>query len=143
MSTIFFSSCRRPAVALCLAGLFLSASAQGLLRPGAAEPAGERPVTSPSLAVAVDSAWRLGAASRSLASRQAELDARQQAARSWLSGPPSLSLSQRTDRLNANQGLSEYEAGLSMPLWNPGMRAATSAQVDAERAALSTTPQAG
>ena len=143
MSTFFFSRCHRPAVALCLAGLFLSASAQGLARPGAAEPAAELSATSPSLAVAVEAAWRLGAGSRSLASRQAELDARQQAARSWLSGPPSLNLSQRTDRLTTNQGLREYEAGLSMPLWSPGTRAATSAQVDAERAALSTEPQAG
>ncbi len=143
MSTFFFSRCRRPAVALCLAGLLLSASAQGLARPGAAEPAAELSATSPSLAVAVEAAWRLGAGSRSLASRQAELEARQQAARSWLSGPPSLNLSQRTDRLTTNQGLREYEAGLSMPLWSPGTRAATSAQVDAERAALSTEPQAG
>lgn len=143
MSTFFFSRCRRPAVALCLAGLLLGASAQGLARPGAAEPAAELSATSPSLAVAVEAAWRLGAGSRSLASRQAELDARQQAARSWLSGPPSLNLSQRTDRLTTNQGLREYEAGVSMPLWSPGTRAATSAQVDAERAALSTEPQAG
>ena len=143
MSTFFFSRCRRPAVALCLAGLLLSASAQGLARPGAAEPAAELSATSPSLAVAVEAAWRLGAGSRSLSSRQAELEARQKAARSWLSGPPSLNLSQRTDRLNTNQGLREYEAGLSMPLWSPGTRAATSAQVDAERAALSTEPQAG
>ncbi len=139
MSTFFLSRYRRPAVALWLAGSFLSASAQGLAPPGAAEPA----ATSPSLAVAVEAAWRLGAASRSLTSRQAELDARQQAARSWLSGPASLNLSQRTDRLNSNQGLREYEAGLSMPVWSPGTRAATSAQVDAERAALSTAQLAG
>lgn len=143
MSTFFLARYRCPAVALCLAGSFLSASAQGLAQSGVAESAAEPSTTSPSLAVAVEAAWRLGAASRSLMSRQAGLDARQQAARSWLSGPPSLNLSQRTDRLNTNQGLREYEAGLSMPLWNPGTRAATSAQVDAERAVLSTEPQAG
>ena len=138
-----FARYRCPAVALCLAGSFLSASAQGLTHPGVAESAADLSARSPSLAVAVEAAWRLGAASRSLTNRQAGLDARQQAARSWLSGPPSLNLNQRTDRLNTNQGLREYEAGLLMPLWSPGTRAATSAQVDAERAVLSTEPQAG
>ena len=143
MSTLYFSRCRRPAVALCLVAAFLgvsvSVSAQKLTQPEVAEPVTPRPL----LAVALEAAWRLGAASRSLTNRQAELEARQQAASSWMSAPPSLSLSQRSDRLNANQGLREYEAGLSMPLWSPGTRAATRAQVDADLALLSTEPLAG
>ena len=130
MSSLIFSPQRLSTVVWCLAAVSFGTVAQ------------ELPPNPPPLSVALDAAWRLSAGSRSLVNRQAELDARQQAAGAWLSAPPSLSLSQRTDRLNANQGLRESEASLALPLWNPGTRAATRAQVDADRAALTTEPRA-
>ena len=71
-----------------------------------------------------------------MANRQAELNAREQAANAVLSGTPSVTLSQRSDRLNANRGLREYEAGLAFPLWRAGVRAATTTQVESDRSAL-------
>ena len=130
MSLFFFSPRRLSAVVWCLAAVSLGTVAQ------------ELPAHPPPLSVALDAAWRLSAGSRSLSNRQAELDARQQAAGAWLSAPPSLSLSQRSDRLNANQGLRESEASVALPLWSPGTRAATRAQVDADRAALAAEPRA-
>lgn len=134
MSYFLFSPQRRSAVVWCFAVVSFGTGAQQL---PAKSPA------LPSLSVALEAAWRLNAGSRSLGNRQAELDARQQAAGAFLSAPPSLSLSQRSDRLHANQGLLESEASLALPLWNPGTRAATQAQVDADRAALTAEPPAG
>lgn len=130
MSLFFFSPHRLSGVVWCLAAMSFGTGAQ------------ELPPSPPPLSVALDAAWRLSAGSRSLGNRQAELDARQQAAGAWWSAPPSLSLSQRSDRLNANQGLRELEASVALPLWMPGTRAATRAQVDADRAALTAEPRA-
>lgn len=90
----------------------------------------------PTLREAAEAAWSLSSPSRSARQRQAELDARGRAAASFLAGPPSVDVSHRTDRPAGNAGLRETEAGLSAPLWWPGVRAATAAHVDADRAAL-------
>lgn len=90
----------------------------------------------PTLAEALAAAWALSAPARSFANRQAELDARAQAAQGLLAAPPSVTLSQRSDRTASNLGLREYEAGIELPLWNPGMRDATARQVAAERGAF-------
>ena len=124
MSHFYFPLRRLSAAVWCLAAVSFGTVAQDL------------PLDPPPLSVALDAAWRLSSGSRSQVNRQAELDARQQAAGAWLSAPPSLSFSQRSDRLNANQGLRESEASVALPLWNPGTRSATGAQVDADRAAL-------
>ena len=124
MSHFYFPLRRLSAAVWCLAAVSFGTGAQDL------------PTSPPPLSAALDAAWRLNAGSRSLSNRQAGLDARQQAVGAWLSAPPSLSLSQRSDRLNANQGLRESEASLALPLWNPGTQAATRAQLDADRAAL-------
>lgn len=111
----------RPCVALVIGISFsLSALAQG----------------STSLREASDAAWALSPQVRALQHRQAELDARGRAASSLLAGPPSVSLSQRTDRIGSNGGLRESEAEISAPLWNPRVRSATAAQVDADRTRL-------
>lgn len=89
-----------------------------------------------SLREALDAAWALNPASRAAASRQGEVQARADAARSLLSGSPSATLAHRTDRLQANGGLREYEAEIGLPLWNPGMRHATQRQVAADAALL-------
>ena len=119
------------AVVACLWAVWSAAAAAELLPP--------LPV--PTLNTALDAAWRLSAGQRSLFHRQAALDARQQAADAWLSAAPSVTLSQRSDRLHSNLGLREYEAGLALPLWSPGVRAATADQVGADQAVLRSEPQ--
>ncbi|MGY8903539.1 MAG: hypothetical protein ACKVIH_03200 [Burkholderiales bacterium] len=69
-------------------------------------------------------------------SRQAELNARQRASEAFLSSPPSVTLTHRNDRPASNLGLREYEAELGLPLWNPGVRSATAAQITADRTAF-------
>ncbi len=89
-----------------------------------------------SLRAAVDAAWNLSPQARSQQNRLAELDARRNAAASWFSGPPALTLAHRTDSVGTNEGLREMEAEISAPVWSPAVRRATSAQVDAERNTL-------
>lgn len=89
----------------------------------------------PTLREAVDAAWRLSPQARALASRQAELDARSRAAGHFLAGPPTVSLAHKAGR-GAASGAQETEAEISAPLWQPRLRSATSAQVEADRAAL-------
>ena len=92
--------------------------------------------TNPSLRQAVDAAWALSPQARALQSRQAELDARDRAASSLISGPPSVTLSHRTDRVGSNGGRREYEVEVAAPLWAPGVRGATADQARADRTAL-------
>lgn len=90
----------------------------------------------PSLAASLEAAWSLSPSVRSLQSRQAELNARQRASEALLSSPPSVTLTHRNDRPASNLGLREYEAELGLPLWNPGVRSATAAQITADRIAF-------
>lgn len=112
----------RPAVAVLLGWMAFSGSSHAQ--------------TSPSLRQAVEAAWSLSPQARGLASRQAELDTRARAASSLISGPPSLSLGHRTDRVGSNGGLRESEVEVSAPVWTPGVRRATADQVEADRAAF-------
>ena len=87
----------------------------------------------PSLRDAVEAAWALSAQARAQQNHQAELDARARAVSALVSGPPSVALSHRTDRLSGNAGLRELEAELSVPLWSPNVRQASAEQVRADR----------
>lgn len=89
----------------------------------------------PTLRDAVDAAWLLSPQARSLASRQAELDARSRAATGLLAGPLTVSIAHKAGRGAAN-GAQETEAEVSAPLWQPRLRKATASQVEADRAAL-------
>jgi cobalt-zinc-cadmium efflux system outer membrane protein len=122
---VLLLSLRRAGV---VAGLCLGLSAAAQAQSPAPAPV--------SLRQALDAAWALSPAARAAASRQAELQARADAARGLLSGSPSATLAHRTDRLQANGGLREYEAEVGLPLWNPGMRQATQRQVAADAALL-------
>jgi outer membrane protein TolC len=42
---------------------------------------------------------------------------------SWLADRPTATFRYQTDRFGPDNGLQEYEAGISLPLWNPGGRA--------------------
>ena len=118
-------SLRRASV---VAGLCLGLSVAAQAQPNTPAPV--------SLRQALDAAWALSPVARATTSRQAELQARADAARGLLSGSPSATLAHRTDRLQANGGLREYEAEIGLPLWNPGMRHATQRQVTADAALL-------
>ncbi len=82
---------------------------------------------------ALDAAWQISSQSRSLDNRRSELAAKEKAASSWISGEPVAGIAHRTDRLNKNEGFREYEAEIELPLWNPGVRKATQADVSAQR----------
>ncbi|MET0310487.1 MAG: TolC family protein [Burkholderiaceae bacterium] len=109
--------------------------AAGVLLAGAVA-AQPLPDLRPSLNEAVEQAWRLTAESRSARLRAEEFDARTRAAASFMAGAPSVGVAHRTDRPGTNAGLRESEVELSVPLWRAGVRNATLAQVDADRAAL-------
>ena len=91
------------------------------------------PLPAPTLKQALDAAWRLSPSTRAEGNRRSELAAKEKAATSWISGEPVAGIAHRTDGLNRNEGFREYEAGLELPLWNPGVRAAAQADVSAQR----------
>jgi outer membrane protein TolC len=48
--------------------------------------------------------------------------ARTRGLRGWLADAPALSMRYQSDRWNTDQGLTEYEAGVLLPLWTPAQR---------------------
>ncbi len=97
--------------------------------------------SSVSLRQALDAAWALDAASKTQSFKQSELAARQRAALGWIAGEPSVTLAHRTDRLNANGGLREYEAEIDLPLWNRRTQAATKQTIFADEQLLASSVQ--
>ena len=86
------------------------------------------------LRMALDAAWHRAVAARESAGSRRLADADRAAAASPWAAPPSLTLSHRSDRLQANAGKRETEVGLSIPLWLPGQRTARGATADAAAA---------
>ena len=111
------------AVSACTATVSLSSLAQSL-------PAGT--ASGPTFAQVVDAAWQRSAAGQSAQARRNQQRAAQDAAGSLTPAPPSVALSQRSDRLNRNLGVRETEVELALPLWLPGTRAAALALAGAE-----------
>lgn len=97
--------------------------------------------SSVSLRQALDAAWALDAASKTLSFKQSELAARQRAASGWIAGEPSVTLAHRTDRVNTNGGLREYEAEVDLPLWNRRTQAATQQTIFADEQLLASSVQ--
>lgn len=92
---------------------------------------------------AVAQAWSRHPQAAALQAREVEAQARGEVAAGLTPSPPSIALSQLSDRFYANQGKQEWELELSVPLWLRGQRAAraleadrTLAEVTARRAAL-------
>lgn len=89
---------------------------------------------------AVEKAWERQPTAQAQSFRTAELAARAKAANAWVPAPPSIGLSERSDRLNRKAGSREVEAELSVPLWLPGQRqresAVAAADQDLQRDAL-------
>ena len=91
------------------------------------------PAQAQTLREAVETAWQRQPAAQAQIFRSAELAARAKAANAWVPSPPSIGLSERSDRFNRNAGAREVEAELSVPLWLPGQRQRESALAAAEQ----------
>lgn len=83
-----------------------------------------------------DAAWARQPEALALQARREAARARQKAAQAWTPEPAALELSNKTDRLNRNQGVRELEVGVAVPLWLPGERSKSAALADAEEAAI-------
>ena len=84
---------------------------------------------------AFDAAW-LHNPSRAFDSHHIELQARQRAAARWFYGEPLATVAHRTDRFSQNEGFRDVDAELELPLWNPGVRAATQNDISAQQQLL-------
>jgi len=78
----------------------------------------------PTLAAAVDAAWQRAVAARVAIGEQRAAAAVADSAGRWWAEPPSIALSQRTDRWYDDLGKREYGVDLNLPLWLPGQRSA-------------------
>lgn len=76
------------------------------------------------LAQAIESAWQRAAESTATQGFLRRAQAEQAVGAAGWAAPPSLELSQRTDRGLSGTGVRETELGVSFPLWLPGQRAA-------------------
>ena len=83
-----------------------------------------------------DAAWARQPEAMALQSRREAARAQQSAAQAWTPEPAALEVSNKTDRLNRNEGAREFEVGVAVPLWLPGERGNSVALADAEGAAI-------
>lgn len=82
---------------------------------------------------AVERAWARQPAYQAQPARAEEFAAKRDAAQALFPEPPSLSVGNRNDRLNRNEGVREWEAEIALPLWLPGEQGRQAAIVSAER----------
>jgi cobalt-zinc-cadmium efflux system outer membrane protein len=102
----------------------------------AAPAAPQTAATSLSLRQVFDAAWARQPEAMALQARRDAARAQQSAATAWTPEPSALEISNKTDRLNRNQGAREVEVGVAVPLWLPGERGRTAALAEAEGAAI-------
>jgi hypothetical protein len=76
------------------------------------------------IAAALDQAWSRHPQAVTFVARAAEVTARADLAASFTPTAPSISLSNVSDRLNADAGKDAWELEVAVPLWLPGLRAA-------------------
>jgi outer membrane protein, heavy metal efflux system len=92
----------------------------------------------PTWADAVERAWQRSLEAADAQGQQRKAQAEQSAAASWVTGAPSLELSQRQGQGSAAKGERETEVGVVLPLWRWGQRdAAIGAGQAQARAAVS------
>jgi len=82
---------------------------------------------------AVERAWARQPAYQAQPARAEEFAAKRDAAQALFPEPPSLSVSNRDDRLHRNEGARELSAAIALPLWLPGEQGRQAAIVSAER----------
>lgn len=95
-----------------------------------------QPVYAASLRAALDQAWEKSPQAQTLEAKRAESNAQGVAANSLLAGAPAVILGHRSDQLNNNAGVREWEAGMALPIWLPGQRDARQHQAKAGRVSL-------
>ena len=81
---------------------------------------------------AFDAAWARQPEAAALGLRRDAALAQQQAAASWTPEPMALTLANKTDRFQRNEGVRELEVGIAVPLWLPGERMRSGALAEAE-----------
>ena len=77
----------------------------------------------------LDHAW----SNQAQSARNAQYDAQVSASSALLPEPPTLSISGRSDQIDANNGLREWEAEISQPIWLWGQRERAQAVAQSER----------
>ncbi|HSD59364.1 MAG TPA: TolC family protein [Burkholderiales bacterium] len=82
---------------------------------------------------ALDQAWARSPQAQAAEAREAELNARLEAAGSLLPAPPAVSLGYRSDQLNDKLGKREWGAEIEFPLWLPGEQRARLDAADREQ----------
>lgn len=87
------------------------------------------PLPAATLRDVLDHAW----SNQPESARLAQYDAQLAASRAWLPEPATLSLSGRSDRIDANNGAREWEAEIGLPLWLPGQRDRAQALAQSEQ----------
>jgi cobalt-zinc-cadmium efflux system outer membrane protein len=122
------------AVAAC--GIAVQAQPASTAVAPAAPAAPQTAAASLSLRQVFDAAWARQPEAMALQARRDAARAQQSAAAAWTPEPAALEISNKTDRLNRNQGARELEVGIAMPLWLPGERGRSAALAEAEGAAI-------
>ena len=88
--------------------------------------------TPPGLQQAFQAAWLRQPEAAALRLRRDAVQAQLRAAQAWTPEPAALTLSAKTDRFQRNEGASEVEVGVAVPLWLPGERSRSAALAEAE-----------
>lgn len=94
------------------------------------------PIAALSLRQALEAAWQQQPERAAQDGLRQAAQARLSAAQAWTAEPPTLELSQKTDRLQGNEGSRELALGVAVPLWLPGERSRSQALAEAENGAL-------
>ena len=89
------------------------------------------PLSAATLKEVFEQAW----SGKAQAARAEHYEAKLSASQSWIPEPPTLSVSGRSDQIDANNGLREWEAEISQPIWLPGQRDRAQAVAQSEREA--------
>lgn len=89
------------------------------------------PLSAATLKEVFEQAW----SGQAQAARAEHYEAQLSASQSWIPEPPTLSVSGRSDQIDANNGLREWEAEISQPIWLPGQRDRAKAVAQGEREA--------
>ena len=79
----------------------------------------------------LDHAW----SNQAQAARDRQYDAQLSASQSWVPDPPTLTISSRGDQIDTNNGLREWEAEISQPIWLWGQRERAQDVAQSEREA--------
>lgn len=87
------------------------------------------PLSAATLKEVFEQAW----SGQAQAARAEHYDAQLSASQSWTPEPPTLSVSGRSDQIDANNGRREWEAEISQPIWLPGQRDRARAVAQSER----------